>query len=86
MTSPKLKDFIGPLPSMFPLTQFLKHLELLIFNQKSGKPFLSMFKSKECSCLQSNLSKFLSPKTIKSIENIDLSLIGCYHQLHLVEN
>lgn len=39
MTSPKLKDFIGPLPSMFPLTQFLKHLELLIFNQKSGKPF-----------------------------------------------
>lgn len=38
MTSPKLQDFTGQLPSTSPLTQFLKLLELLTFNQKSGKP------------------------------------------------
>lgn len=37
MTSPKLEDFTGQLPSMPSLTQFLKLLKLLIFNQKSRK-------------------------------------------------
>lgn len=30
--------------------------------------------------------QIFSPKTITSKENINLSLTGYYHQLHLVEN